>query len=85
MRRRHHLEEDPSLSYVDRHGTCLADHLFCVGICHNFTYGILDAEYNYGLSTEDALELGGTSLLAATYRDAFPGGFINLYHNKEQG
>ncbi len=31
------------------------------------------------------LELGSRSILAATHRDAYSGGFINLYHVKESG
>ncbi|EFY84700.1 proteasome component PRE2 precursor [Metarhizium acridum CQMa 102] len=78
-------EEGPALYYVDSDGTRLAGNLFCVGSGQTFAYGVLDAEYNYDLSVEDALELGRRSILAATHRDAYSGGFINLYHVKEEG
>jgi len=78
-------QEGPALYYIDSDGTRLAGNLFCVGSGQTFAYGVLDAEYHYDLSEEDALELGRRSILAATHRDAFSGGFINLYHVKEDG
>lgn len=78
-------EEGPALYYIDSDGTRLAGNLFCVGSGQTFAYGVLDAEYHYELSEEEALELGRRSILAATHRDAYSGGFINLYHVKEDG
>lgn len=78
-------QEGPALYYIDSDGTRLAGNLFCVGSGQTFAYGVLDAEYHYDLAEEDALELGRRSILAATHRDAFSGGFINLYHVKEDG
>ncbi|KAK6594417.1 proteasome component pre2 [Botrytis cinerea] len=78
-------EEGPALYYIDSDGTRLSGNLFCVGSGQTFAYGVLDAEYSYDLSEEAALELGRRSILAATHRDAYSGGFINLYHVKEDG
>lgn len=78
-------QEGPALYYIDSDGTRLAGNLFCVGSGQTFAYGVLDAEYHYDLSEEDALELGRRSILAATHRDAYSGGYINLYHVKESG
>lgn len=78
-------QEGPALYYIDSEGTRLAGNLFCVGSGQTFAYGVLDAEYRYNLTEEEALELGSRSILAATHRDAFSGGFINLYHVKEDG
>ncbi|KYK58290.1 proteasome component PRE2 precursor [Drechmeria coniospora] len=78
-------EEGPALYYVDSDGTRLAGNLFCVGSGQTFAYGVLDAEYKYDLKVDEALELGRRSILAATHRDAFSGGYINLYHIKEDG
>lgn len=78
-------QEGPALYYIDSDGTRLAGNLFCVGSGQTFAYGVLDAEYRFDLSEEEALELGSRSILAATHRDAFSGGFINLYHVKEAG
>lgn len=78
-------QEGPALYYIDSDGTRLAGNLFCVGSGQTFAYGVLDAEYKYDLEEEEALELGRRSILAATHRDAYSGGFINLYHVKEDG
>lgn len=77
--------EGPALYYIDSDGTRLQGDLFCVGSGQTFAYGVLDAEYSYDLSVEDALALGSRSILAATHRDAYSGGSINLYHVKEEG
>lgn len=77
--------EGPALYYIDNDGTRLAGNLFCVGSGQTHAYGVLDAEYKYDMEEEEALELGKRSILAATHRDAFSGGFINLYHIKEEG
>ena len=78
-------QEGPALYYIDSDGTRLAGNLFCVGSGQTFAYGVLDAEYHYDLKEDEALELGRRSILAATHRDAYSGGFINLYHVKEDG
>ncbi|KAI5855320.1 nucleophile aminohydrolase [Tricharina praecox] len=78
-------QEGPALYYVDSDGTRLQGDLFCVGSGQTFAYGVLDREYHYDLSDEDALALGSRSILAATHRDAYSGGSINLYHVKEEG
>jgi 20S proteasome subunit beta 5 len=77
--------EGPALYYVDSNGSRIQGNLFCVGSGQTFAYGVLDAEYNYDLEVADALELGKRSILAATHRDAYSGGYINLYHLKEDG
>jgi len=78
-------QEGPALYYIDSDGTRLSGNLFCVGSGQTFAYGVLDAQYSYDLSEEDALDLGRRSILAATHRDAYSGGYINLYHVKESG
>jgi 20S proteasome subunit beta 5 len=78
-------QEGPALYYIDSDGMRLAGNLFCVGSGQTFAYGVLDAEYRYDLSVEEALELGRRSILAATHRDAFSGGYINLYHVRVDG
>lgn len=61
-------QEGPALYYVDSDGLRLPGDLFCVGSGQTFAYGVLDAEYHYDLTTEDALALGTRSILAATHR-----------------
>ncbi|KAI9658874.1 MAG: Proteasome subunit beta type-5 [Trizodia sp. TS-e1964] len=77
--------EGAALYYIDSDGTRILGKLFCVGSGQTFAYGVLDAEYRFDMTEEEALSLGSRSILAATHRDAYSGGFINLYHVKESG
>lgn len=77
--------EGPAIFYVDSDGTRLQGDLFCVGSGQTFAYGVLDTNYKWDLTVEEALDLGKRSILAATHRDAFSGGSINLYHITEEG
>lgn len=75
----------PQLYYVDNDGTRLKHNLFSVGSGSTFAYGVLDNEYHYDLSVDDALELGRRAIFQATHRDAYSGGSINVYHVTEDG
>ena len=78
-------QEGPALYYIDSDGTRLPGNLFCVGSGQTFAYGVLDANYKYELTEQEALDLGRRAILAAMHRDAYSGGYINLYHVKEEG
>lgn len=78
-------KEGPTIFYVDSDGTRLGGDLFCVGSGQTFAYGVLDSNYRWDLTVEEALYLGKRSILAAAHRDAYSGGSINLYHVKEDG
>ncbi|KAK9464121.1 nucleophile aminohydrolase [Lipomyces oligophaga] len=80
-----YTKNDPAIFYVDSDGTRLKGDLFCVGSGQTFAYGVLDSGYRWDLSVEEALLLGKRSILAATHRDAFSGGSVNLYHVEEKG
>lgn len=75
----------PALFYVDSDGTRSKGNLFCVGSGATFAYGVLDATDSFDLSDEEAIALGRRSILAATHRDAYSGGFLNCYIVKETG
>jgi len=75
----------PALYYVDDGGQRLGGHLFSVGSGSLYAYGVLDEGYKYDLTTEQAYDLGKRSIYHATYRDGASGGFVNLYHMKEDG
>ncbi|KYQ92684.1 proteasome subunit beta type 5 [Tieghemostelium lacteum] len=75
----------PSLYYVDNDGTRLKGERFSVGSGSTYAYGVLDTGYNFNLSDEEAYELGRRAVYHATHRDAFSGGFINVYHVKKNG
>lgn len=78
-------KEGPTIYYVDSDGTRLKGERFCVGSGQTFAYGVLDTEYRWDLTVEEALYLGKRSILAAAHRDAYSGGLVNLYHVTESG
>lgn len=78
-------KKGPGLFYVDSDGTRLTDKLFSVGSGSTYAYGVLDAGYRWDLSVEEAHELARRAIYHATFRDAYSGGHINLYHMKETG
>ncbi|KAF6203464.1 hypothetical protein GE061_001795 [Apolygus lucorum] len=75
----------PELYYVDSEGSRTKGDIFSVGSGSVFAYGVMDAGYSYDLSDEDAYELARRSIYSATFRDAFSGGLIRVYHMKETG
>jgi 20S proteasome subunit beta 5 len=70
-------KKGPQLFYVDSDGTRLKGDLFSVGSGSTFAYGVLDTNYDYDMSVEDAVELGRRSIYHATHRDAYSGGVVN--------
>lgn len=75
----------PQLFYVDSDGQRLKHHLFSVGSGSTFAYGVLDAGYSHDLSVEDAIDLGRRAIYHATFRDAYSGGFVTVYHVQQDG
>lgn len=75
----------PHIYYVDNDGTRLTAPMFSVGSGSTFAYGILDNEYRYDLTDEEAAELGKRAIYHATFRDAYSGGTCNVYHVKKDG
>lgn len=47
-------KEGPTIYYVDSDGTRLKGDLFCVGSGQTFAYGVLDANYHWDLTVEEA-------------------------------
>lgn len=80
-----YTKKKPAIFYVDSDGTRIEGDLFCVGSGQTFAYGVLDTNYRWDLTVDEALALGKRSILAATHRDAYSGGSINLYHITEEG
>jgi len=58
---------------------------FSVGSGSTFAYGVLDSGYRWDMSDEEAVELGQRAIYHATHRDAYSGGFNNLFHVKKEG
>lgn len=76
----------PQVYYVDNDATRLkADIGFSVGSGSTFAYGVFDTGYKYDMTEEEAIDLGRRSIFHATHRDAYSGGYINVYHIKQDG
>ncbi|KAJ3083844.1 proteasome component PRE2 [Rhizoclosmatium globosum] len=75
----------PQLYYVDSDGQRLKADLFSVGSGSTYAYGVLDAGYKPDLTPAEAIDLARRSIFYATYRDAYSGGFVSIYHVKEDG
>ena len=69
--------QGPGLYYIDSDGTRLAGDLFSVGSGSTFAYGILDTQYRFDMSIDEAIELGRKAIFHATHRDAYSGGSVN--------
>jgi 20S proteasome subunit beta 5 len=78
-------ETGPQLYYVDSDGDRLHHHIFSIGSGSTFAYGVLDTGYRFDLTKDEALSLAQRSIFAATYRDAYSGGTVRVYHIDEQG
>lgn len=77
--------DGPGLYYVDSDGSRIKGQRFSVGSGSTYAYGVLDRGYDYDMSVEDAIKLGQRSIYHATYRDAYSGGTVSVYHVTEEG
>ncbi|KAL1521441.1 hypothetical protein AB1Y20_021105 [Prymnesium parvum] len=73
-------ETGPQIYYVDSDGQRLHGPLFSVGSGSTFAYGVLDTGYRYDMSFDEACDLARRAIFAATYRDAYSGGTVRVYH-----
>ena len=73
------LSSDPQIYYVDDSGTRLKGNLFSAGSGSTFALAILDTEYRHEMTEAEAISLGIKAIRYATLRDAYSGGFINVY------
>ncbi|RUS77340.1 hypothetical protein EGW08_014894 [Elysia chlorotica] len=78
-------KKGPALYYVDSDGERLAGELFSVGSGSVYAYGVLDSDYRWDLTDQEAYDLGRRAIYHATHRDAYSGGVVNLYHMKVTG
>lgn len=75
----------PALYYIDDDGTRLKGDLFSVGSGSTYAYGVLDNEYRFDMTLEEAVELGKRAIYHATHRDAYSGGTINVFAITKDG
>eukprot|EP00485_Elphidium_margaritaceum_P014429 CAMPEP_0202727960 /NCGR_PEP_ID=MMETSP1385-20130828/185382_1 /ASSEMBLY_ACC=CAM_ASM_000861 /TAXON_ID=933848 /ORGANISM="Elphidium margaritaceum" /LENGTH=341 /DNA_ID=CAMNT_0049394203 /DNA_START=1870 /DNA_END=2895 /DNA_ORIENTATION=+ len=79
-------KEGPQLFYVDSSAMRLnSNFCFSVGSGSTYAYGVLDSGWKWDLTDEEAIQLGRKSIYHATHRDAYSGGFVNVYLIKEDG
>jgi len=69
----------PKIFYVDNSGMRLEGNMFSAGSGSTFALAILDTEYRHDMTEDEAIALGIKAIRYATFRDAFSGGFINVY------
>jgi 20S proteasome subunit beta 5 len=73
-------ESPPCIYYVDNTGLRIQGDMFAVGSGSTFALGILDSQQDrYNLSVDDAIALGIRAIRHATFRDAYSGGYINVF------
>ena len=77
--------QGPALYYVDSEGKRLKGKRFSVGSGSLYAYGVLDAGYRWDMPVEEARELGRRAIFQATFRDAYSGGTVSVYHVTEAG
>ncbi|XP_015261795.1 PREDICTED: proteasome subunit beta type-5 [Gekko japonicus] len=75
----------PGLYYVDSEGNRISGTVFSVGSGSVYAYGVMDRGYSPDLSVEEAYDLARRAIYQATYRDAYSGGTVNLYHVRQDG
>ncbi|XP_055521434.1 proteasome subunit beta type-5-like [Leucoraja erinacea] len=75
----------PGLYYVDNEGNRVSGDVFSVGSGSVYAYGVLDRVYKPDLEPAAAYDLARRAIYHATYRDAYSGGTVTLYHVRESG
>ncbi|XP_077414473.1 proteasome subunit beta type-5 [Vanacampus margaritifer] len=75
----------PGLYYVDSNGSRVCGDLFSLGSGSVYAYGVMDSGLRQDLTVEEACDLGRRAIYQATYRDAYSGGQVNLYHVHSEG
>ncbi|XP_019342723.2 proteasome subunit beta type-5 [Alligator mississippiensis] len=75
----------PGLYYVDSEGNRISGTAFSVGSGSVYAYGVMDRGYAPDMTVEEAYNLARRAIYQATYRDAYSGGIVNLYHVRQDG
>ncbi|KAI0981610.1 hypothetical protein GJ496_010379 [Pomphorhynchus laevis] len=78
-------EKGPGLYRVTDEGERSTDNIFSVGSGSLFAYSILDSNFRWDLSVDEAIDLARRAIVHATHRDAMSGGIVRVYFMKETG
>lgn len=78
-------DNGPEIFFVDNSGMMVKGNIFSVGSGCTIAYGILESNYKYDLTREEALKLARDAIFYAMHRDAFSGGSCNLYFMDSKG
>ena len=70
---------------MDSEGSRTAGNVFSVGSGYIYAFGVLDSGYRWDLKDEQAQELGRRAIYHATFRDAYSGGLVRVYHMTPNG
>uniref|UniRef100_A0A3Q3AQG7 Proteasome subunit beta n=1 Tax=Kryptolebias marmoratus TaxID=37003 RepID=A0A3Q3AQG7_KRYMA len=73
------------LFYVCSDGTRLQGKLFSVGSGSPYAYSILDQGVQWGLTVAEATSIAREAVFRATYRDAYSGNCVDIYHITSKG
>uniref|UniRef100_A0A8C5MI77 Proteasome subunit beta n=1 Tax=Leptobrachium leishanense TaxID=445787 RepID=A0A8C5MI77_9ANUR len=75
----------PCICYVYNDGTRLSNDVISVGSGSPYAYSIIDEGYRPGMEEEEARQLARRAVCHAGRRDAYSGGFVDVYLVKEGG
>lgn len=66
----------PQIFYVSDDGSRMPGKLFSVGSGSTYAYGVLDSQYRYDMTDEEAYDLGRRAIFHAGHRDSASGGIV---------
>lgn len=75
----------PCIYYCDSEGTRIGGYLYGAGSGSTFAFGIVDTEYDFEMTEEQAIALGKKAIYHAVSRDAMSGGMLNIYVIRPSG
>lgn len=75
----------PGLYMVDDDGIRLKGNMFSVGSGSVYAYGVLDSNYRFDMTVDEAVQLGRRAIYHAGHRDSMSGGVVRVYHVHENG
>ncbi|KAG9486969.1 hypothetical protein GDO78_007041, partial [Eleutherodactylus coqui] len=78
-------QNGPCICYVYNDGTRLCSDIISVGSGSPYAYSIIDEGYRPGLEEEEARQLARRAVCHAGRRDAYSGGFVDVYWVREGG